>query len=55
MVRKMSNRSSLDQDAKTRQRILEAVGRRIRSARSKALFATCSWINAEGTDGEVDA
>lgn len=55
MVRDTSDRSSLDQDAKKRQRSLEAAGRRIGAARRKALFATCRWIMAEGTDGEVEA
>jgi hypothetical protein len=55
MVSETSDRSKLDQDARTRQRALEAAGRRIGSARRKALFATCRWIMAEGTDGEVEA
>lgn len=55
MVSDTSDRSSFDQDTKKRQRALEAVGRRIGSARRKALFATCSWIMVEGTDGEVEA
>lgn len=55
MVRDTSDRSKLDQDARTRQRALEAAGRRIGSARRKALLATCRWIMAEGADGEVEA
>lgn len=55
MVRETSDRSKLDQNARTRQRALEAAGRRIGSARRKALFATCRWIMVEGADGEVEA
>jgi hypothetical protein len=51
----MSDALRPGQDARSRERALEAAREKIRSAGRKALLATCRWIEAEGTVDEVGA
>ena len=55
MICQPFNQSRPDKEAAARERALDAAREAIRSARSRALLATCRWIVAEGTDDEVDA
>ena len=55
MMTKAPDRSSLTPDAHLLKCAVQAAEFHVQLARKRALLATCHWIEAEGTVGELDA